>query len=126
MGMDAPNDRPSDDARADCTTTASFDDHGIEDGLVLVTETHRRLREASVGGFEPTDAFFDRLESAFTWAYLGAVDEAGVPAGVSLAVADARRAIEDEFGDREDADVRTDVVPAFYRAVAGYHCAYRD
>jgi hypothetical protein len=120
------DDRPASGPREDCTTTESFDDHGIDDGHELVTETHRRLRAARVAGFQPTEAFFDRLESAFTWAYLGTVDDAGVPDGVALAIEDARHAIEAEFGDREDADLRTDVVPAFYRSVAGYHCAYRD
>jgi hypothetical protein len=124
--MGDPKERPAGGSREDCTTTGSFDDHGIDDGHELVTETHRRLREARVAGFRPTDAFFDRLESAFTWAYLGTVDDAGVPDGVALAIEDARHAIEAEFGDREDADLRTDVVPAFYRSVAGYHCAYRD
>lgn len=124
--MGASDDRPAGEPREDCTTTGSFDDHGIDDGHELVTATHRRLREARVAGFRPTDAFFDRLESAFTWAYLGTVDDAGVPDDVALAIADARHAIEDEFGDRADADLRTDVVPAFYRSVAGYHCAYRD
>lgn len=120
------DDRPAGGPREDCTTTESFDDHGIDDGHELVTETHRRLREARVDGFQPTDAFFDRLESAFTWAYLGSVDDAGVPDDVALAIADARHAVEDEFADSDDAALRTDVVPAFYRSVAGYHCAYRD
>jgi hypothetical protein len=124
--MGEPDERPAGESREDCTTTGSFDDHGIEDGHELVTETHRRLREARVDGFRPTDAFFDRLESAFTWAYLGTVDDTGVADGVALAIVDARHAVESEFADREDADLRTDVVPAFYRSVAGYHCAYRN
>jgi hypothetical protein len=108
----------------DCTTTGSFDDHGIADGADLIARTHYRLAAAD-GGFEPTPAFFDRLESAFLWAYLGSVDEPGVPDHVAAAVDDAKAATAAAFADRPDADLRTEVIPGFYRRVAGYHCRYR-
>ena len=45
----------------------------------------------------------------------------GSPGHVAAAVDDAR----EEFADRPGADLRTGVQPAFYRRVAGFHCAYR-
>lgn len=118
----AHEDRRSDD----CSTTDSFSDHGIDDGVDLVTGTYYRLQEAEDTSFSPTEAFFDRLESAFTWAYLGSVDEPGVPSHVELAIEDARELTREEFANEPDADLRTDVIPAFYRRVAGFHCHYRD
>lgn len=117
---EAPNAGPT-----ECTTTGSFSDHGIADGVELVTRTHYRLLAADRRLFEPTDRFFDQLESAFIWAYLGSVDEAGIPQHVERAIADARAHTEAEFDDSPDADLRTEVIPAFYRRVAGFHCVYR-
>jgi len=42
------------------------------------------------------------------------------------AVEDARALTREEFVDQPDADLRTDVIPAFYRRVADFHCVYRD
>lgn len=109
----------------DCTTTGSFSDHGIEDAVDLVTRTYYRLRAGERQTFSPNEAFFDQLESAFIWAYLGSVDERGVPPHVELAIEDARALTEAEFADRPDSDLRTDVVPAFYRRIAAFHCIYR-
>lgn len=111
--------------REDCTTTGSFDDHGIGDGADLVTRTYYRLQTGDRLSFAPTEAFFDTLESAFIWAYLGSVDERGIPSHVERAIEDARAFTAAEFADRPDADIRTDVLPAFYRRVAGFHCIYR-
>jgi hypothetical protein len=58
----------------DCTTTTSFADHGLADGSALIRETYLRLRESGTT-YEPTAAFFRRLESAFIWAYLGTTGE---------------------------------------------------
>lgn len=110
----------------DCSTTASFDDHGIDDGSDLVRETYYRLSAEGVPPFEPTGAFFDRLTEAFTWAYLGSVEEAGVPPHVELAIEDARALTLEAFVDDPDADLRTEVLPAFYGRVAGFHCLYRN
>jgi hypothetical protein len=119
---------PIDGARPDddCSTTASFADHGIEDGSDLVRETYYRLSAGGVPAFEPTGAFFHRLADAFRWAYLGSVTEAGIPPHVDLAVEDARELTLEEFRDDPDADLRTEVLPAFYARVAGFHCVYRD
>ncbi|MEF8915708.1 hypothetical protein [Natronomonas sp.] len=112
------------DAPADCTTTTSFDDHGLADGSTLIRETYYRLVEGGAT-YEPTAAFFDRLESAFIWAYLGATDEAGIPPHVGAAIADARGRTHEAFRETPDADLRTEVIPAFYQRVAGFHCIYR-
>jgi hypothetical protein len=109
----------------DCATTNSFADHGVDDGTALVTATYRRLAGPDGPAYAPTADFFDRLEEAFLWAYLGSVEEPGVPPHVEAAVADARALTHAEFADAPDADLRTDVVPAFYQRVASFHCTYR-
>jgi hypothetical protein len=116
---------PHDESGTDCSSADSFDDHGIERGDQLVSRTYNRLAVGELT-FEPTEAFFDRLEEAFIWAYLGSVDQTGVPEHVSLAIEDAKAVTYEQFRDRSDADLRNDVVPAFYQRVAGFHCAYRE
>jgi hypothetical protein len=74
----------------DCTTTGSFTEHGIEDGVDLITGTYYRLQGADRNEFAPTRPFFDRLESAFIWAYLGSIDERGIPPHVERAIDDAQ------------------------------------
>lgn len=123
--MGTNNNIPDADANDDCTTTGSFDDHGIDDGVDLVTRTYYRLQEGDRRSFAPTEEFFNTLESAFIWAYLASVDEAGVPDHVAAAIDDARVLTRDQFADREDPDLRTDVIPAFYQRVAAFHCRYR-
>lgn len=114
-----------DDGSEECTTTESFADHDIEDGSTLIQRSYYRLSDANRGEFEPTASFFDALESAFIWAYLGTVRENGVPEHVEAAIDDARALTAEEFTDRE-ADLRTEVLPAFYRHLAEFHCAYRE
>jgi hypothetical protein len=117
----------SDDSRRradDCTTTTSFTDHGLDDGSTLVRETYYRLATAGYGTFDPSEAFFDRLESAFVWSYLSTVDETAVPPHVAEAITDATALTFEEFQDAR-ADLRTEVIPAFYQRVAGFHCVYR-
>jgi hypothetical protein len=122
----ANRDDGSDDATDDCTTTASFDDHGIDDGSTLIRRTHYRLVADGDDAFEPTERFLDRLADAFTRAYLTATDAYELPPHVAAAVDDARVWIGAEFADEPDADLRGEVIPAFYRHAAGFHCAYRD
>jgi len=109
----------------ECTTTESFTDHDIEDGSTLIQRTYYRLADAGRDEFEPTELFFDALESAFIWAYLGTVRESDIPEHVEAAIDDARALTAEEFGDQPDADLRTEVLPAFYRHLADFHCAYR-
>jgi hypothetical protein len=115
----------TDDSTEECTTTGSFADHDIEDGSALIQRTYYRLAGADRTGFEPTESFFDALESAFIWAYLGTTRESDIPEHVEAAIDDARAHTVAEFTDRPDADLRTDVIPAFYRHLAAFHCAYR-
>jgi hypothetical protein len=109
----------------ECTTTGSFADHDIADGSQLIEGTHYRLVAAGMSEFTPSPSFFDALESAFIWAYLGSVEERGIPDHVEAAIDDARVFTVQEFADRPEADLRTEVVPAFYRHAAAFHCAYR-
>jgi len=110
----------------ECTTTSSFGDHGVDDGSELVHQTYYRLVDGGRAEFEPTASFYDALESAFLWAYLGSVEEGDVPEHVQLAVDDALELTREEFAGHPDADLRTTVLPAFYERVAGFHCRYRD
>jgi hypothetical protein len=123
MGRDKP--RPEDGAE-DCTTTESFADHDIDDGSALVQRTYYRLADADAVEFEPTPQFFDALESAFMWAYLGSNTENGIPGHVEAAIDDARVFTAEDFVDRPNADLRTEVIPTYYRYAAGFHCAYRE
>jgi len=109
---------------ADCSSSDSFDDHGIDRGEQLVSRTYNRLAVGQVA-FEPTEAFFDRLEEAFIWAYLGTVEEGGIEEHVDVAIADAKAVTFEEFRDQSEADLRESVIPTFYQHVAGFHCAYR-
>jgi len=120
------HDNRHDEDADDCGTTDSFSDHGIGDGTDLVTRTYNRLPEDDRRQFDPTDAFFARLESAFIWAYLGSTTDRGVPSHVEAALDDARMLTQEEFADHPDADLRTEVLPAFYRRFAAFHCAYRN
>lgn len=123
MGTD---EFPIDNATEDCTTTKSFADHDLLDGSELIRRTYYRLATAEDVEFAPTDRFFDALESAFVWAYLDSVDEHGVPDHVGAAVDDALAFTAEEYADRPDADLRTDVLPTFYTHVADFHCEYRE
>ena len=122
--MAATDNSPTRSAENSCTTSSSFDDHGIDSGSDLIQRAYYRLSDAGVD-FEPTAEFFARLESAFVWAYLGSTEDRGVPQHVAVALDDARALIREEFADRPDAALRTEVLPAFYRTLAGFHCAYR-
>lgn len=116
----------SDRRSTDCTTTTSFTDHGVDDGAGLVSATHYRLLDAGYREFESDPEFFEAIETAFVRTYLDRVDDAGdLPDHVAAATDDARERTREEFEGRPDADLRTEVLSAFYRRVAGFHCAYR-
>jgi hypothetical protein len=111
----------------DCTTTTSFSDHGVDDGADLVSATYYRLLDAGYREFEPSVELFEAVETAFVRTYLDRVDEAGgLPDHVAAAIDGARELTREEFAGRPDADLRTEVLPAFYRRVAGFHCSYRE
>lgn len=122
---DERRDRMTDE-RQDCTTTKSFADHDVDDGSILIQRTYYRLANDGSPTFDPTESFFHGLESAFLWAYMATVEGNDVPNHVQAAVDDARVRTTEEFADRPDAAVRTEVVPAFYRHAAAFHCSYRE
>jgi hypothetical protein len=122
--MEWKTERTTEDC--DCTTTGSFADHDVDDGSVLIQRAYYRLAADGTPTFEPTESFFDALESAFIWAYLGTVEANNVPDQVEAAIDDARALTAEEFSDRPDADVRTSILPTFYRHAAEFHCAYRE
>lgn len=124
--MVAHDDLPTTPDDDTCTTTDSFSEHGIDDGSDLIQRAYYRLSDETKPVFEPTKSFFEQIETAFIWAYLGSNDERGVPEHVEAALDDARVLTHQEFSEEEDASLRTDVLPAFYRRLAGFHCAYRD
>ena len=123
MSSDAPETGHDE---GECTTTESFADHDIDDGSALIERTYHRLTDGDRTAFEPTVSFYDALESAFMWAYLGTVEEAGIPPHVEAAIDDARAFTEEDFADDPEADLRTDVIPTLYQYAAGFHCAYRS
>jgi hypothetical protein len=87
------------------TTTGSSSDHGGGNGVDLPTRAYYRLRSADRREFEPNERFFDQLESAFIWAYLGSADEPGIPSYVYIAIEEARSHTVSRFTDRPDADL---------------------
>lgn len=127
-----------------CTTTGAFGDHGVPDGTDLIGRTATHMTTAGIT--DPTvGGFFEILGDAFRAAFVEAADADRVPAVVDAAVDDAVHATRETFGgnatdaavtaagsgtdastDATGADVRTAIVPAFYREVAGYYCAFRQ
>lgn len=124
-----------------CTTTGAFRDHGIPDGTDLIGRTATHM--TTTGITDPTvGGFFEILGDAFRAAFVETADIDRVPSVVDAAVDDAVHTTREAFrGDGSDAaaatagvgpdaipdaDVRTTVVPGFYREVAGYYCAFRQ
>jgi hypothetical protein len=105
-----------------CTTTRAFDVYGVTDGSVLVRTTHRLVHENDRGTV--TDATLDLVAAAFRAAFMEHADVGALPADVAAAVEDALYFTRERYAD-SDADLRTEVLPSFYREVAGFHCAYR-
>jgi hypothetical protein len=106
----------------DCTTTGSFGPYGVHDGSVLVRRIGRLL--ADTDGEGPyTTGTFDRLERAFRLAFAAETGVEELPAPVAAALADASHFTRERYLGAT-ADLRTEVVPAFYRELAGFHCAY--
>jgi hypothetical protein len=106
-----------------CTTSAdALAAFGVEDGTRLVRQTYADLVEDGFGTYEPTDAYLDRAAATFRAVFAEETGVAVVPPDVDAAIDDARQttpALSDE-----DADLRTDFLPRFYRRFAGYYCAY--
>lgn len=103
--------------------TTVFSDYGIGDGDVLVERTCEFLSDTDSGDAGSPE-FFDRLAAAFRIVFTATADLPEVPLPVAAAIDDAVHVTAERYAD-SSADPRT-VVPAFYRAVAGYYQAYRD
>lgn len=117
---------PADHTQSDCTTTNSFDDHEIEDGIDLITRTYTRLIRRDLPPFRPTQEYFEWIEVAFLRTYLDLDPTGRIPNDVATAIDDAKEVTYGEFIDRPDADLRTEVLPTFYQQMAGFHCKYRE
>jgi len=110
-----------------CSThTAAFVDHGIDDGIDLVARTHYLLAADGNREPEPTAAFAERVAAAFRRAFVGAAPVPLVPEPVDAAIDEATDTVVHRVLDDPDADLRTEVLPAFYRAVASTYCAHLE
>jgi hypothetical protein len=106
-----------------CSTTDSFANYGITDGSDLISRAARALGSTRQD-VTVTPELTSGVESAFRTAFLAESDDGTLPSTVTAALDDAAVLVVDRFGG-ETRDLRTDVLPAFYREFAGYHCAYR-
>ena len=106
-----------------CTTTTAFGAYGVPDGSDLIQRTYHELTD----GTTETDASrirFGELDTAFRRAFTGLTTLGELPPVVEAALADGLYFTREQY-EGTDADLRTVVVPAFYREVAGFLCAYR-
>jgi len=117
-----PGGGPRDDG---CSTTTSFDTYGIEDGSDLIRGTYYRLVAEGIETVDPSGPFFDRLANSFTHTFVRLAGTDDLPPALAAAIEDATARTAEEVGDDATVDLRTGVLPAFYRRVAGFHCAYR-
>jgi len=108
-----------------CSNTATaFVEFGIRDGADLIHRTHYRLVDGDLDGFEPSVAFFDRLNTAFRTSFVRAARRPVVPEPVDAAVVEASGETAHAFLERPEADLRQAVLPEFYRRVASNYCAF--
>jgi hypothetical protein len=105
-----------------CTTTTAFGVYGIEDGQDLIQRTYREVTRE--GGEPDLSEGFDELGDAFRAAFVDLTGEEPIPRDVAAAVEDGRYFTREEYAGT-GADLRTVVVPEFYREVADFLCAYR-
>ncbi|MFB6242966.1 MAG: hypothetical protein ABEH80_02605 [Halobaculum sp.] len=105
-----------------CATTDSFAEYGVTDGADLIRDAARELGASETVTVDR--ALIDSVEHAFRTAFLRESGSQTLPDDVDAALDDAAARTHERLGD-ETHDLRTDVVPAFYRAFAGFHCAYR-
>ena len=108
-----------------CSTHASaFAGHGIDDGTDLIVRTYYALAADGYRTPAPDVAFADRVATAFRRAYIRTATVPLVPEPVDAAVDGATDVVVHRVLDDPDADLRTEILPAFYRAVAGAYCAH--
>lgn len=102
----------------------AFVEYGIHDGADIVHRTYYRLVRNGDRRPAASSEFVDRLASAFRTAFVRGADTPLVPESIEAAIEEASGTIAHRLLDDPDADLRTDVVPAFYRAVARAYCAH--
>ena len=104
------------------TTDTAFLDYGLPNGEILVPATYYVLVDRGRGTFEPTPEYAHAIADAFRTAFVRRAPLPIVPEPVDAAVEDAVTATLHEFV--HGADLRTRVLPTFYRRVATYTCTY--
>ncbi|MFB6299014.1 MAG: hypothetical protein ABEH65_02000 [Halobacteriales archaeon] len=110
-----------------CSTNArAFVDHDIEDGADLIARTYYDLAATGDRTVKPTPVYADRIGNAFRKAFIQSTDVPLVPDPVDAAVDEASDLLVHRILDDPDADLRTEILPSFYRLVARTYCAYLD
>ncbi|MFT4933069.1 MAG: hypothetical protein ACI91T_002974 [Natronomonas sp.] len=112
-----------------CSThERAFVEYGVPTGGDLVGAMHYRLRNRGTTEAASTPDFLDALAKSFEDAYIDEASIPIVPEPVAAAIDDARTTYAHRLLDEPDADrdLRTDVLPAFYRLVARYYCENRE
>lgn len=126
MSDDNPDqpDQPTPAGRSDpCDTSATaLVAHGIDEGDRLVRRTYYDLVEDGFDEFDGSAEFVARVAETFRAVYAELAAPATVPADVDAAIDDARLGTLEAVD--ASADLRTGVLPQFYRQFAGYYCAY--
>lgn len=108
-----------------CTTrTAAFTDHGIRDGADLVFRTYYALVTSGHATPEVSDEFVEHVAAAFRRAFIREAAVPLVPEPVEAAIEAATDPVVHRLLDDRDADLRTEILPTYYRAVANAYCAH--
>lgn len=108
-----------------CSTRAgAFSSHGVADGAGLITRTYYALVASDHDTPRATAEFADEVAAAFRLAFIRKATVPLVPEPVDAAIEQATDRIVHRLLDEPDADLRTDILPAFYRAVADTYCAH--
>ncbi|MDY6818113.1 MAG: hypothetical protein SVG88_05565 [Halobacteriales archaeon] len=112
---------------ATCSTHArAFVDHSIDDGTDLIARTYYALAATGDRTPEPSPVYADRIANAFRKAFIQSADVPLVPEPVDAAIEEASDLLVHRILDNPDADLRTELLPAFYRTVARTYCAYLE
>lgn len=108
-----------------CTTrTAAFTDHGIRDGTELVSRTYYALVTSGHATPEMSGEYAEHVATAFRKAFIRKAAVPLVPEPVEAAIEASTDIVVHRLLDDSDADLRTEVLPAYYRAVANAYCAH--
>lgn len=107
-----------------CSNHATaFAAYGVADGSAIVHRTYYRLRSPDDDAVHPSSEFMASLAQAFRRAFLVETELHTVPEAVDAAVDQAVTVTLHDLLDRGSADLRTQVLPTFYRTVSRTYCA---